>query len=630
MKRHDWLLSIGTLLYSILFYKNDSGLNYLLFALFTSSALSWSCPLLLKKWRWWYAVACHLFCAFFVFYHNSTLSLVAYTGSLLVMAAQGIHFTQSVIVNALFTAYSILGSIVFIILKSIAPKQVLASETKQYSNWRRILTLTIGGITVILFFVLYQSANPLFKKFTENINLNWISMDWCLFTAWGFLVMYGILNPQRINRLAQADVAYNRSIELKPMYAATLIDEHLVVTLVFSLLNAMLFVLNLLDIHQLYINPALPKNISLSDFVHQSINAIITSIVLALVFISICFRGELNFTKRRQWIKYLVYAWILQSVLMVISAMVRNNWYVEAYSLTYKRIGVYIYLGMALGGLLLTSYKIYKTKHAWYLIRLNMGVWLMVLCLSSALDWDKFITNYNLNKAHPKVKVDVNYLVNLSETSLPELLRTHPIQTQLHFKTFKDEWTMSDYLSEKLYLFYQAYSAHSWQSFSVRAYTIDSQIKTYHEKGILNALHLHHYPLETLEPIRFMKNLKYLSVNAVNLPLQQLSTFERLEALTLCHNINGNLSALKNLKNLKYLCLWSHCQNDLSSLAQLPQLELLKVKYLSDVNVAQLAKFKKLKVLYVEHCPEVVLTQLQKDIKHLTVIQTAPYVTHNR
>lgn len=630
MKRHDWLLGIGTLLYSILFYKNNSGLNYLLFALFTGSALSWSCPILLKKWRWWYALVCHLFCAFFVFYHNTILSRVAYTGSLLVMVAQGIHFTQSVIVNALFSAYSIGGSIVFIILKSFAPKQVLASKTKQYNNWRRILTLTIGGITVILFFMLYQSANPLFKKFTEDINFNWISVDWCLFTTWGFLLIYGILNPQRINRLAQADIEYNRSIEPTPVYAPTLIDEHLVVTFVFSLLNAMLFILNILDIHQLYINPALPKNVSLSDFVHQSINAIITSIVLALVFISICFRGELNFTKRRQWIKYLVYAWIIQSVMMIISAIVRNNWYVEAYSLTYKRIGVYIYLGMALVGLVLTGYKIYKVKHAWYLIRLNMSVWLAVLCLSSAIDWDKFITKYNLNKVHPKVKVDVNYLVNLSETNLPELLSTFPIQTQLHFKTFKDEWTMSDYLSEKLYSFYQVHNADSWQSFSVRAYVINLQIKAYHEKGILNTLQLNHYPLETLEPIRFMKKLKYLSVNAVNLPLQQLSTFERLESLTLCHNINGNLSPLKNLKNLKYLCLWSHCQNDLSSLTQLPQLELLKVKYLSDANVAQLAKFPKLKILYVEHCPEVVLTQLKKEIKHLTVIQTAPYVTNNR
>ena len=88
----------------------------------------------------------------------------------------------------------------------------------------------------------------------------------------------------------------------------------------FSALNMMLLFVNLLDLDNLFFSGKLPNGVTLSDFVHNAVRSLVVSILIAVGFIVWAFKDELNFNRHVRQLKFLVYLWIFQSALMVVSA----------------------------------------------------------------------------------------------------------------------------------------------------------------------------------------------------------------------------------------------------------------------------------------------------------------------
>jgi hypothetical protein len=133
------------------------------------------------------------------------------------------------------------------------------------------------------------------------------------------------------------------------------------------------------------------------------------------------FRKEFATVKNNKVLSAFVYLWILQNVVMLSSTAFRNQIYIHDFNFTYKRIGVYVWLVLAVLGLLIMFWKIYKKQSNWYLIRTNVAVWFTVLLLSGLVNWDKLITNYNIQNK-PLAQVDFYYLFSLSDANIPELI----------------------------------------------------------------------------------------------------------------------------------------------------------------------------------------------------------------
>ena len=115
---------------------------------------------------------------------------------------------------------------------------------------------------------------------------------------------------------------------------------------------------------------------------------------------------------------YGAYAWIVQNIVLVVMAAFKNQVYIEAYSLTLKRIGVYYYLAFSILGLLLTLYKIYFRKDTWFLFRSNSFGIYIVLILSCAFNWNMIVTQYNLKNSK---QIDAVYLKSLGYENYPLL-----------------------------------------------------------------------------------------------------------------------------------------------------------------------------------------------------------------
>ncbi|MDQ1167413.1 putative membrane protein SirB2 [Flavobacterium sp. SORGH_AS 622] len=139
------------------------------------------------------------------------------------------------------------------------------------------------------------------------------------------------------------------------------------------------------------------KKTNLSSDIHERVNAVIFSILMAVGVILFYFKGGFNFDEKASSLKKLAKLWITLNVILIISAIIKNSEYVSFYGLTYKRLGVYAFLILAIIGLVVSLQKIRNQKTNAYLF--NQMIWYFygTILLCSYVNWGSLITNYNIS-----------------------------------------------------------------------------------------------------------------------------------------------------------------------------------------------------------------------------------------
>ena len=191
---------------------------------------------------------------------------------------------------------------------------------------------------------------------------------------------------------------------------------------------------------------------AISNQVHSGINALIASIIFAIIIILYFFRGHLNFYKANKNLKIVTYIWIALNAMLVINIAVKDCQYIYYFGLTYKRIGVLVYLILTVIGLITTAIKVKQIKNLWYLLRLNTMTAFAILIIASTINWDNHITNYNLYYAQ---SMDFKYLINLSNNNT-FLLKNYAKNTPLSVKK-------NISIDEKYNNYINKLKDHSWQ-----------------------------------------------------------------------------------------------------------------------------------------------------------------------
>lgn len=607
MKRNDWLLIASAIIFSVLFYKQATGINYLLFTALVTALLAYFNLENIKKWQWWYYAVLTNLCGFAVFYCNSNLSVFATILSVFVFSGKSFNYKNSVILNLGFSVGSVISSVVFVIIDYINyKKQNAINENKK--NRKVYFGIFIALIIAIMFFALYQQANPLFKEFTKNINLSWISIGWCFFTVWGFLVFYSLVYYREVKIFSDWDIKFNRTLvnsatetdEVKELNNTTVIALAL-----FGLLNVMLIFVNGLDLSNLFGSHELPKGVYLSDFVHNAVWSLVFSILIAVGLIVWFFKGDLNFNKQSKALKYLVYFWIIQSAVMVISAMVRNSWYVAEYQLTYLRIGVYVFLALSLIGLFITYLKIKQTKSAWYLVRQNFEAWFLILGLCSIVNWDKLISDYNISNAKSIKTLDKDYLLKLSNANLPEI-------TEIMFKNSADsmfrftnnytyDYNLSN-LSSKIYDYADENSKETWQSFNIRDNDIQLKMQRLIKDKIINGLALNYkYDLQ-LSKLSDFHYIKFLSLANAPTDFELIACFKKLEEFSIGNLYGEQIKKMLLNNDLKRFEVLNYFDGEkhFEYFKYLTKLETISVPYISDEELLKLNNHVSLKLVQVK------------------------------
>lgn len=573
MKRNDLLIAIGTLAYSLLFYKQLAGINFFLFSFLLAALLAIKRPELLKNLRWLLFAGATLFTSFCVVWQGTTLAVIANVIALMLLAASGMSPRSSVILNFFYSLYSITGSFIFIILRMVDPafrekKEMASAGPGKNFSWKKFLTFFLPVIIILLFFFIFRTANPLFKKFTDEINLDFISFAWIGFTFPGFLLVCGFFYQYRIRALDKWELEKPKRLAFyENQKILKFINEKNAALFLFAMLNLMLLFINGVDVHYLYMGAGLPKGISHADFVHNGVGMLILSILISISLMLFFFRGNMNFDEKVKGVKLLVYLWIAQNILMIVSTILRNNLYVAEYQLTYRRIGVYIYLVMAIFGLVTTFWKIYDQRNNWFLFRSNAMAGFLFLCAAAAVDVDLLISRYNIRHARSVSALDKTYLLSLSETNLPELYALKNDTGFSHNQTHHYERFFSlggefngytsrnvQQLDARLLSFMESSYNRGWRSWNLRRERIGSELQKLNEQGSFTSMDLTAARIENLRALHSLNRLKELKLDETYYARWgDLEVLPQLEKLSARNSGILDFDSFPQMKNLKEL-----------------------------------------------------------------------------
>ena len=325
-------------------------------------------------------------------------------------------------------------------------------KTNTEKSVQKVLAVVVipSGFLMV-FFAIYTYGSDTFANFFGNINFNFNIYEVIALSFLGFFIAFNVWNisiPSFIyssNHHFRNDFA-NEDIVQKPTFDFLDLNlERLSGVVSLLLLNVMLaFFLFSFNYEQFYVGES--SAAELSGATHERVNAVILSIVMAVLVIMFYFKSNFNFDNQAVWLRRLVYIWILLNMLLVFSASVKNIEYVTEYGLTYKRLGVFAFLLMALLGLALTFFKIHKRKTNLFLVNTMLWAFYGMLLACSVINWGNLATRYNL--ANKKGNFDYFKTLNFNDDILKEVdPNFEKYETYEYFSETED----SSFLSKSIY-----------------------------------------------------------------------------------------------------------------------------------------------------------------------------------
>ncbi|WP_291864792.1 DUF4173 domain-containing protein [Maribacter sp.] len=449
---------LSALAFSFLFYSKSLGLNLFLISILVVSLL-----MTLKKEHYtsWKFPVIYLISALLVFINPTNYTIFVHLMAFLLFIGKSIAPNSPI-----YLSWSI-GVMNMIVASAINYNE----RTKSPEISKKLISNTsinyIKGVIAAIFLLftfslLYKNANPVFNELLNQISFNFIRIPWLFFTLIGYVLFQHILRPYNPKDLIEQDKKIGNSLE-KPTQSFLLKtlkqikEEHTLGSIIFIALNILLVFFLATDIIYL-LQENSSTNASYSSSVHQGIYALMFSIICAIILILYFFRGNLNFYKKNKQLKALTFLWIGLNITLALFTCIKNYQYVEALGLTYKRIGVFVYIGLTLIGLITTYIKVNQLKNFYFLLRTNIAILFYCLFISALVPWDNAITEYNLTQLqHP----DINYLIKLGKTNSTQL-HNYSLSNKVEIKERELERINSKYAS-----FTKTESERTWQEYTL-------------------------------------------------------------------------------------------------------------------------------------------------------------------
>ncbi len=426
MKKLHFILA-SSLVFTLLFYNEDLGLNWAIFGMMQTA----------------------LICYFFQEKFTSRLHLVLVVTSVLSCFAFAWY--------ADFPSFLAMAlSIIFLQFKTQEPKLKLLQAFplvfingiaslgrilmfSQYLPKRKvnngfakklIAYFVIPILFLGLFLIVYSFGSDHFSSLFTGYYLDLDAWQAFVLTALGFFISFTFWNywiPEvcyEKNDLLDNDFKEEAKTQNQNSFSFLDIDfERRSGEITLFLLNALLLIFIATYNYEQFFEVV--KKSNLSSDTHERVTAVILSIIMAVGVILFYFKGGFNFDEKAKNLKKLAKIWILLNGILILCAIIKNSEYVSFFGLTYKRLGVYTFLILAIIGLVISFIKITKQKTNAFLF--NQMIWYFygTILLCSFVNWGNLITNYNIsvNKG-----VEQRFLrsLNFNDKAYYDYFKLHP------------------------------------------------------------------------------------------------------------------------------------------------------------------------------------------------------------
>ena len=168
MKTNKLLYLVTAICFTLLFYKQNAGINFVLFAVLLIAFSGIMNRSVLKTKQWLIITAGALISSFSVAYYGNFLSIFMCIISLLVlMTLQRSKFT-SYFIALPGTMISIMASVIFLILGKIYRTKYL-KPLPHITRQKRWPAIIIVVFVSFLFLTLYRFASPIFNSYFSGI-----------------------------------------------------------------------------------------------------------------------------------------------------------------------------------------------------------------------------------------------------------------------------------------------------------------------------------------------------------------------------------------------------------------------------------------------------------------------------
>lgn len=303
-----------------------------------------------------------------------------------------------------------------------------AANQVPWSVW--FVPLVLGAV----FFTLFVSANPLIENWFQDIDIDLLVPDPVRLLIWLMAIVFvWPFIRVRVRRVAMfkrpkgtaapdaAQLGPPAIADRKP--TANLFGPASILRSLF-LFNAMFAVQTILDLTYLWGGVTLPEGMNYAIYAHRGAYPLIATALLAAGFVLAAMRPGSE-TEGMPLVRRLVYLWTGQNVLLVISAILRLNLYVEIYSLTMLRIAALIWMMLVALGLTLIVMRIALGRSNRWLISLNAAALAATLYVCSFVNFPHLIASYNVDHCRELsgkgVALDRRYVLRLGPQAIPAL-----------------------------------------------------------------------------------------------------------------------------------------------------------------------------------------------------------------
>ncbi|GAA4495241.1 hypothetical protein GCM10023172_06640 [Hymenobacter ginsengisoli] len=442
------LLLVATGLSDYLFWHELVGFNGLVYMVFLVVAQLLVLPRYAPVRRtaaFWVAVGGCLASGGLVAWYGSDAAELAALASGLMLVGVVNQPQLRLVSSAVGTAVAGILPAVALVLGSLRVPEGLGGRLRRGWYYGRLLGLPL--LALVVFQVLFTYANPRYAALSMQLwdalgeglarLLEAVSIPHLLFLllcgvgAVGTLVavpVHFFLDHEsrfgefvRRQRDGVASFAVRRpNFSYSDRGALALRKEWLAAVASIGLLNAMLLVVNVVDVRWLWFGFRAAPGFDLTQFVHEGTYVLILSILLAAGIMLWFFRRNLNFYKPGlPLLRWGATLWVLQNAVLAVSVGLRNYYYIEATELAYKRIGVYGFLLLTLFGLATVLLKIWQRRSAFSLVRLNSWAAYALLLGLAAGNWEIWIARYNLQPRF--TRLNIGFLLTMPPRVLPVL-----------------------------------------------------------------------------------------------------------------------------------------------------------------------------------------------------------------
>lgn len=398
MKKHQLIL-VCSLIFTLLFYNESVGVNLAIFGLVLTGIICFFFQdRFTSRSHLLLVIASVLSCIAFAWY-GDFVSFWALALSVIFLQFKT-QETNLKIVQVFPVAF--LNGITSLGRMLMFTQWLPKREIKNDFAKKMIAYFVIPAVFVGLFFAVYAFGSDHFSALFTDYYLDVNFLQLILIALLGFYLSFTFWNywiPEVFyEKKSLLDNEFNDDNAIKNQRTFSFLDvdfERRSGEITLVLLNVLLLVFIVTYNYEQFFE-VIEKS-KLSAATHERVNAVIFSIVMAVGVIMFYFKGGFNFDKKAKNLKRLSKIWIALNGILIISTIIKNSEYVSFFGLTYKRLGVYAFLILAIIGLFFTFSKITKQKTNAYLV--NQMVWYFygTILLCSYVNWGNLITNYNIS-----------------------------------------------------------------------------------------------------------------------------------------------------------------------------------------------------------------------------------------